>query len=122
MDKNTYRVATVFGAGIGGAKCSCGSLTGALVVLGGVMGRTVAEEPVDTLFTLAVELHDRFRKQFGQVCCRILTRRQEWGTPEHHAYCERYVQAASEILLEILHRKELIEVRIKRDNINLLEV
>lgn len=105
FDENTLRIATVFGAGFGGSKCSCGSLTGALAVLGGVLGRTSADQPVDKLFSLAVELHDAFRSRFGQVCCRTLTRDQEWGTPNHHAYCERFIKGASEILLEILQRE-----------------
>ena len=78
FDDTTLRVATVFGAGFGGAKCSCGSLTGALVVLGGVMGRTSADQSVDKTFCLAVELHDAFRSRFGQVCCRTLSNEHEF--------------------------------------------
>lgn len=106
LDEAVVRAATVFGAGFGGAKCSCGSLTGALVVLGAVNGRTTADQPVDLLFSQTTELHDAFRKKFGQVCCRWLTRQQEWGTPEHHAYCERFVRGAAEILHEILKGRD----------------
>lgn len=116
FDETTLRVATVFGAGFGGAKCSCGSLTGALVVLGGVMGRTSVDQSVDKTFCLAVELHDAFRSRFGQVCCRTLTRDQEWGAPEHHAYCERYVQGAAEILLALLTSDDTLKVVLANSN------
>lgn len=106
LDEATLRVATAFGAGFGGAKCSCGSLTGAVVVLGAVFGRTRADQPVDRVFPLTAELHDTFRSRFGQVCCRGLTKKQEWGTPEHHVHCERYVIGAAEILFELLQRKQ----------------
>lgn len=105
LDEGTLRAATAFGAGFGGAKCSCGSLTGAVIVLGAVLGRTGADQPVDRLFPLVAELHDTFRSRFGQVCCRGLTKKQEWGTPEHHAYCERYVVGAAEIMRELLQRE-----------------
>lgn len=106
LDGKALRIATVFGAGFGGAKCSCGSLTGALVVLGAVGGRTTAEESVDLIFSQAADLHDAFRKKFGQVCCRWLTREQEWGAPEHHAYCERFVEGAAELLHGILKERD----------------
>ncbi len=105
LDEATLRVATAFGAGFGGAKCSCGSLTGAVIVLGAVLGRIRTDQPVDRLFPMVAELHDTFRSRFGQVCCRGLTKKQEWGTPEHHAHCERYVIGAAEILRELLQRE-----------------
>jgi len=37
-------MATGFGAGLGAAKCCCGSLTGAVMVLSAVKGRTTKEE------------------------------------------------------------------------------
>jgi C_GCAxxG_C_C family probable redox protein len=102
LDAATLRVASAFGAGFGGAKCSCGSLTGAQIVLGSLLGRTTREESVDRLFPLAKELHDSFRSRFGQVCCRGLTRKLPWGEPEHHAHCEQYVTGAAQLLWDML--------------------
>jgi len=102
LDPSALRVATAFGSGFGGARCSCGSLTGALVVLGALLGRTSAEEPVDRLFPLVKGLHDSFRSRFGQVCCRNLTRKEQWGAPEHHAHCEQYVSGAAQLLWDTL--------------------
>jgi C_GCAxxG_C_C family probable redox protein len=102
LDPATLRVASAFGGGFGGAKCSCGSLTGALVVLGALLGRTETAQPVDRLFPLARGLHDSFRSSFGQVCCRGLTRKLEYGTGEHHAHCEQYVTGAAQLLWDTL--------------------
>jgi|GEM_PF-255774 len=102
LDPATMRVATAFGSGFGGARCSCGSLTGALVVLGSLLGRTDAEETVDRLFPLVEGMHDAFRNRFGRVCCRYLTAKLTWGAPEHHVHCEQYVSGAAQILWDTL--------------------
>lgn len=102
LDPMTLRVATAFGSGFGGAQCSCGSLTGALVVLGALLGRTDVEEPVEPLFSMVKGVHDAFRARFGRVCCRYLTAKLEWGAPEHHIHCERYVSGAAQILWDTL--------------------
>jgi len=106
LNEAGLRVATVFSGGFGGSKCSCGALTGALIVLGAVKGRVATDKPLSKISPLAKELHDRFKSGFGQPCCRVLTSGQEWGSPEHKAYCERFVRGSTEILLEILSRGE----------------
>src|SRR6266568_1279194 len=85
LDEATLRVATAFGAGFGGAKCSCGSLTGAVIVLGAVLGRIRTDQPVDRLFPMVAELHDTFRSRFGQVCCLGVD--QEEGMGHSRASC-----------------------------------
>jgi C_GCAxxG_C_C family probable redox protein len=79
LNENAIRMATGFGAGLGAAKCCCGSLTGAVMVLSAVKGRTTKEENVDEVFALTRELHDKFKKRFKSTCCRVLTKDVEWG-------------------------------------------
>ena len=55
-------------------------------------------------FAAVSELHDRFKDAFRATCCRALTRPVEWGSDEHHAYCERFVREATTIAEEILLR------------------
>lgn len=107
MPEEFFRIGTGFGAGMGASKCSCGSVTGAQMVLSLRFGRLTGEESVDQAFSAANELHDRFREQFGRICCRVLTRSVEWGSDEHHVFCERYVRAATEIAEEILVKKRV---------------
>lgn len=104
LNDTAIKMATGFGAGLGASKCCCGSLTGAVMVLSAVKGRTGIENNVDEVFTLTQELHDRFKQKFKATCCRVLTKPVEWGVPEHHQYCEQFVGGAVEILLDILEK------------------
>ena len=103
-----YGIATPFGAGMGAAKCSCGAVTGGLLVLGLAKGRPSTATSEEPAFDAAKELHDRFRARYKVICCRGLTRRLEWGTPEHHQACQAYVRFAAEVVESILTRPEEI--------------
>ncbi len=106
LSESALKMATVFGAGLGASKCCCGSLTGAALVLGAIKGRTNPEESIEESFKLTAMLHDRFKEVFKSTCCRVLTRNLEWGAPEHHEYCKRFVKGAAEILEDILSETE----------------
>lgn len=105
FNEKALKMATGFGAGLGTAKCVCGSLTGAVLVIGAIKGRIKASESEKEVFDLTRELHDRFKDRFKTTCCRILTRDVEWNTPEHIEFCSRYVYETVEILEEILNKK-----------------
>ncbi len=102
LNDNAIKMATGFGAGFGASKCCCGSLTGAIMVLSAVKGRTDSKENVDDVFALTRELHNRFKKRYKATCCRVLTRNVEWGSAEHHRHCEKLVNGAVVILEDIL--------------------
>lgn len=106
LNDSALKMATGFGAGLGASKCSCGSLTGAVMVLSAMKGRTNIEENVDGVFTLTQEMHDRFKQKYKSTCCRVLTKSVEWGATEHHQYCEQFVGGAVEILIDILENNE----------------
>lgn len=105
LNDSAIKMATGFGAGLGASKCCCGSLTGAVMVLSAVKGRTSTTDNVDAVFSLTQELHDTFKKKYKATCCRVLTRSTKWGEPEHHQHCEQYVGGAVEILVDILERR-----------------
>jgi C_GCAxxG_C_C family probable redox protein len=109
LSDSAIKMATGFGAGLGGAKCCCGSLTGAVLVLSAIKGRESVNESVDEVFKLTNELHDRFKERFRATCCRVLTKTVEWGAPEHHQLCEKYVRGAVEILYDLLTENEFIK-------------
>lgn len=96
------KIATAFGAGLGGSECLCGSLSGAVMVLSALKSLTNSKQTVDDVFAQTERLHDDFRKQFKGTCCRVLTKELDWRTPQHHEYCARYVRGAAEILNELL--------------------
>ena len=105
LGEQALRMATGFGAGLGASKCCCGSLTGGVMVLSAVAGRTSADESETPAFEAVAALHDWFKKKFGATCCRVLTKKVEWGAPEHHEYCIRFVRGASEFTQTILAEK-----------------
>lgn len=107
LPPQALKMATPFGAGIGAAKCTCGSITGAIMVLGVLRGRLKADEDFEEVFGLSSALHSRFVKRFKHPCCRILTKKVEWGAPEHHEYCVRFVRGAVEILQDLLDEHKL---------------
>lgn len=102
LDPKALRMATGLGAGFGKAKCSCGSLTGGVLVLGTLYGRTDPKKDDGLVFDLSKELHDRFVENFRNTCCRVLTRKVKWGHPDHVAQCSEYVYTSAKILKEII--------------------
>lgn len=105
LTKEWYKIATAFGVGLGGSKCCCGCVTGSAIILSLVTGRNTADEPEGPAFTVANQLHDRFKQQFGATCCRVLTRKVEWLSPEHIEQCAVYVRGAAEITKAILEKQ-----------------
>jgi C_GCAxxG_C_C family probable redox protein len=95
-------IATSFGVGIGASKCCCGSLTGGVLVLSFIFGRNVPEKSDKNAMETSAKLYEVFKKEFGASCCKVLTKKVEWGTPEHHKCCEKYVKRAVEITYETL--------------------
>ena len=96
------KVATSFGVGLGASKCCCGSLTGGILVLSLVAGRTSAAESEGPAFAVAAALHDDFKARFKATCCRVLTKPIAWGTPEHHEYCEQFVYSVAVTTAKLL--------------------
>ncbi|MBP7479158.1 MAG: cysteine synthase A [Spirochaetaceae bacterium] len=98
MTDNELKIATGFGAGLGGSKCSCGSVTAGVIILSRMTGRTQTSESEEITFQLVGKLHDQFKKKYKAMCCRVLTRKVLWGSVWHKNYCERIVWDAACIL------------------------
>lgn len=100
-----YKISTAFGTGFGEAKCSCGSVTGGVMVLSLIAGRNNNFESERLSFTLVNELHNRFKEKHKAICCRVLTKSVEWGSAEHKILCEDYVVDAALITDDIIKRE-----------------
>lgn len=98
MSDGELKVATGFGAGLGSSRCACGSVTGGVIVLSHIAGRTAAAESEEIVFQLVSKLHDQFRKKYKAMCCRVLTNKILWGTAWHKSYCERLVWDAASMV------------------------
>lgn len=101
--KYTPKVASAFGGGIGGTKCeTCGALTGGVIALGWLFGRTEPDADKQNLYALATEFRSRFLDMFGSTECSIIM--EALGKQENLLKCKRMTGAAAGILFDILQK------------------
>jgi C_GCAxxG_C_C family probable redox protein len=97
------RLASGFPEGIGRSGCTCGALSGGVLVLGLFCGR---KRPGDRSWRrpmkLAAELHDSFKKAFGATCCRVPTRNIKRGSKVHLLRCAEITERTAELVGTIL--------------------
>jgi len=67
------KVATGFGAGMGGRGLVCGALSGGIMALGLKFGRDHVKKQKIAPYWFTLELLEQFEKKFGYVTCRELT-------------------------------------------------
>jgi C_GCAxxG_C_C family probable redox protein len=99
------RLASGFPVGMGKAGCACGAVTGGVMALGIKYGRTSAGVEMPGMFEAAKELHDRFVARRKSVCCRTLTRRFEFGSPEHIEQCIAITGEVTADVIDLLSRE-----------------
>ena len=106
MDPETVKLVTGFGSGIGEAGCMCGALSGSIVALNMVKGRTSKEEDPTEAYKCAQEFHDRFVDKFGGSCCRVLNV-HPFESKEHLKTCLKITGNTAKILMEYMQEKGL---------------
>lgn len=106
LPDDTVRLASGFPVGMGMAGCTCGALAGGVMALGLKYGRTEPGMTTPGMFEAAKELHDRFKARRRSVCCRVLTRRLELGSPEHMAQCVAITGEVTADVIELLARED----------------
>lgn len=99
-------MATGFSGGLGNTRQElCGALSGGVMVIGALFGRTSFQEDD----RLAIELADRYRRrfldEFGYTQCAEL-REQVVETPEGFTSCGGLVEHAAASLLQLLSEVE----------------
>lgn len=106
LNKASIQMATGLAGGIGKAKCACGSITGGVLILSALYGRTEAHQDESLIFDLSKELHDKFFEKHNSACCKILTQHIKWGHPDHVEQCSEYVYTAAKITRELIEETE----------------
>ncbi len=94
-DAQLLEIAKSFGAGIAGAKCLCGAISGGVMALslrgaGKVSDKLVAE----------------FKRRHRTTCCAGLSRSYRWKSVEHQRNCRELTVSAAEITEQILRGKK----------------
>jgi len=96
------KMATGFGGGVGGTHQEmCGALTGAVMVIGGLLGRVRSDEDGQPARDLATHYRERFLAELGNTQCARL-REELIEAPGGLGSCDLLVERAARILLEVL--------------------
>jgi C_GCAxxG_C_C family probable redox protein len=108
------KIATGFGAGIGGQGSICGAITGGVMALGLKLGRENVATKERASYKFASELLTRFEKRYGHINCRDLTgcdftteegRKKYADEKMWETKCRQYIAGATAIVLDILSGK-----------------
>lgn len=108
MDPSMVKLMTGFGGGVGRTGCMCGALSGAIISLDMLKGRTSNQESREEAYQSAREFSDRFREQYGVTCCRALNK-YPYKSKEHMDFCREVTGNTSKMLMEYILEKELIK-------------
>ena len=105
MPAEIVRLASGFPVGMGAlgtGGCTCGALSGGVMVLGMVYGRSVPGTEAPLVLEKAKELHDWFKAEKGSTCCRALIAGMEFGSPAHLDQCVAFTGDVAERLTLML--------------------
>lgn len=93
------RASCPFGGGICERQDLCGVLSGGVMVLGALWGRSAASVNDDLVNDLACQYRQRFLEVFGGAICRPI-RDSDWRTEE--LGCAKVVRAGAEMLVDLI--------------------
>jgi len=100
-DSYTPKVASGFGGGIGGSHMeACGTLTGGIIALGWLLGRTKPGGDKTKVYELVSEFRRRFVEKFGSSHCQTLL--DKFGKQENAMKCKKMTAEAAGILWELM--------------------
>lgn len=93
------RASTPFGGGVGCCQEElCGALSGGVLMLGALMGRTRPTEDDERLRALVCLLRDRFRAAVGHTICNDIRN----SLPEQERRCGPVVEAGVRLVVELI--------------------
>lgn len=95
------RMTTGFAGGAGGTyRELCGALSGGIVIIGGLYGRSSPEEDDRRALDLTAHYRERFLIELGETRCGPL--RERVHAPDGLGSCSVVVELAARILLDLL--------------------
>jgi C_GCAxxG_C_C family probable redox protein len=94
--------------GVGKSKCMCGAVSGGVIALGYVFGRTEPTSPADPKSVRALaaanELQQAFRDSHKVLCCSVQTKGMDMASGEHKAQCISFTGEMAAKTAEIIVR------------------
>ncbi len=110
ISEHLIPVGTVFSAGISSG-CLCGAAAAGEIIIGAIKGRNdISQSPVEAK-TLAKEFLTRFKNNYGATCCRVLSAKYDFASPERKQHCSNMVSGACEILEDLLQIKKQTQIQ-----------
>lgn len=109
MPETMIAAASGFPVGVGRSKCMCGAVSGAVLSIGYVFGRTGPSNPQDPksvrTLALANEVQQAFRDSHRVLCCSVQTRGMDMASGEHKAQCVAFTGEMAAKTAEIIARE-----------------
>jgi len=107
--------ASGFPIGVGRAKCMCGAVSGAVIVLGYFFGRvepsTITCGKITKCMELCFEVQEEFRKMHkGTLCCHIHVKGMDLLSGEHKKQCVMFTGDMAEATAKIIAREYGLKV------------
>ncbi len=90
-DPELLEIAKSFGAGIAGAKCLCGTVSGGVMALS-LRGKGKQSD----------QLVAAFKSRHRTTCCAALSKPYRWNGPEHVQNCRDLTVSVAEIVEQML--------------------
>ncbi len=117
LPKETLKVATGFGGGVGLYGDTCGAITGAVIAVSAAHGRSKLPEGEDRmaiakkalygkpgLYRLFNQIPNMAEEKYGNTLCREIAGkwRDEWLCREHALYCREIITDLAEYAAELI--------------------
>jgi len=108
------KIATGFGAGMGGRGEVCGAISGGIIALGLKFGRNSPKKQEKKAYWFAAELLERFEREFSHVTCRELTgcdlttevgRKKYADEKMWETKCRQYIEATAAMVFELISER-----------------
>jgi C_GCAxxG_C_C family probable redox protein len=104
FNPESIKAASAFQGGIGKCKQdACGALTGGVVALGVLKGRTDPAQDISGAVSMANQFRERFLEKFGSTNCAVLLKTVVDPNPEYT--CKHLVKDAAGLLADVIEEK-----------------
>jgi C_GCAxxG_C_C family probable redox protein len=101
LEPQAIRLATPFGGGVGGTRQElCGALSGGVMAIGALYGRTDSSQDDTRAYDLAKQYRKAFLAAFGHTQCEPI--REAYAKPDGSHGCDKVVAIAARALLGVL--------------------
>ncbi len=109
MPESLIAAASGFPVGVGRSKCMCGAVSGGVMSLGYVFGRTAPSSAADPrsqrAMAAANELQQAFRDSHRVLCCSVQTKGMDMASGEHKDQCISFTGEMAAKTAEIIARE-----------------